>query len=104
MYFGDGNAAQYKKRTKFINIYCEQDFCVSPEWHFFGKSHEKGPADGIRWRVIRLAAKTSLQRVYNNQIQTPPELFNYCSSNIQNTAFIYVQEEQFLNKEKERAE
>jgi hypothetical protein len=69
----------------------------SAEWHFFAKSHRKGPADGMGGTLKRLAAKTSLQRVYNNHIQTPCELFNYCNSNIHITCF-YVQEEQILNK------
>jgi hypothetical protein len=55
---------------------------VSAEWPFFTTSHGKGPADGIGGTMIRLAANASLQRVYNNQIQTPHELLNYCSSNI----------------------
>jgi hypothetical protein len=54
--------------------------------------------------VRRPAAKTSLQNVYNNQIQSTPELFNYCSSYIHNITFFYVQEEQILNKKKELAE
>jgi hypothetical protein len=72
--------------------------------HFFTKSHGKGPGDGIGGTVKRLAAKTSLQKVYNNKIQTPHELFNYCNSNIHNITFFYVQEEQILNKKKELAE
>jgi hypothetical protein len=52
----------------------------------------------------RLAAKTSLQKVYNNQIQTAHELFNYCSSNIHNITFFHVKEEQILNCKKELAE
>jgi hypothetical protein len=35
----------------------------------------------------------------NNQIRTPQELFNYCSSNIHNIAFFYVEEDKFLTKE-----
>jgi hypothetical protein len=42
--------------------------------------------------------------VYNNQIQTPHELFNYCSSNIHNITFFCDQEEQILNYKKELAE
>jgi hypothetical protein len=74
MYVSDGSATQYKKRTKCINIYHDQDFGLSAEWHFFTTSHGKGQADGIEGTVKRLAAKASLQKVYNNQIKTPPEL------------------------------
>jgi hypothetical protein len=54
--------------------------------------------------VKKLAAKASLQRVYNNQIETPYELFNYCSSNIHNITFFDVQQEQIPNYKKELAE
>jgi hypothetical protein len=47
---------------------------VSAEWHFFATSHRKGPADGIGGTVKRLAEKTSLQKVYINQIHIPHEL------------------------------
>jgi hypothetical protein len=69
------------------NICHEQDFGLSAEWHFFTTSHGKRAADGMGETLKRLATKTSLQTVYNNQIQTPHELFNYCSSNIHNIAF-----------------
>jgi hypothetical protein len=55
MYLSNGSAAQYKKRTKFINIYHEQDFGLSAEWHFFATKNGKEPADGIGGTVKRLA-------------------------------------------------
>jgi hypothetical protein len=49
-------------------------------------------------RIVKMmAAKTSLQKVFHNQIHTPHELFNYCSGNIHNIAFFHVQEEQILS-------
>jgi hypothetical protein len=60
------------------------------------KVHGKGPADGMGGAVKRLAAEASLQTVYSNQIQTSPELFNYCSSNTYNIISLYVQEWQLL--------
>jgi hypothetical protein len=69
---------------------------LSAEWHFTTTSHGNGQADGMGGTVKRLAAKTSLQKVYNNQIQTPHELFNYCSRNICNMTLFYVQENKFL--------
>jgi hypothetical protein len=63
-------AVQLNTRTeKIINIYHEQDFGLSAEWHFF-TSHGKEPADRMGGTVKRRAAKKSLQKVYNNQIQT----------------------------------
>jgi hypothetical protein len=64
MHFSDGNAAQYKNRKEIINIYHEQDFGLSAEWHFFTTSHGKGPASGIGGAVKRLAAKASLQNKF----------------------------------------
>jgi hypothetical protein len=95
--------AQYKNR-KFISIYHEQDFGLSAEWYFFATSHGNKQADGMGGTVKRLAAKTSLHKVYSNQIQTPRELFNYCSSSIYNITLFYDQEEQILNYKKELAE
>jgi hypothetical protein len=73
-----------------LSTFTMKKILVSAEWHFFVTSHGKGPADGIGGTVKRLAAKTSLQKVYTNQIQTPHDLFNCCSSNIHNITFFYV--------------
>jgi hypothetical protein len=55
MYLSDGSAPQYKNRKKkIINIYHEQDFGLSAEWHFFATSHGKEPADGMGGTVKRL--------------------------------------------------
>jgi hypothetical protein len=64
----------------------------------------KGPADGIGGTMKRLAAKTSLQKVYNNQIQTPHELFSYWCSNMHNMTFFSIQEEKILNYKMELAD
>jgi hypothetical protein len=72
---------------KIINIYCEQDFGLSVEWHFLATSYGKETAARIRGTVKRLALKKNLQKVYSNQIQLPHELFTYCSSNIHNITF-----------------
>jgi hypothetical protein len=53
--------------------------------------------------VKRLAAKASLHRVYNNQIESPHDLFSYCGSNIHIT-FFHAQQEKILNKKKELSE
>jgi hypothetical protein len=41
--------------------------------------------------VKSLAAKTSLQNMYNKQIQKHHELFNYCNSIMHNITFFHVQ-------------
>jgi hypothetical protein len=99
MYLSGGSAAKYKNRKKIINIYHEQNFGLSSEWYFFTTSHGKRPADGMGGTVKRLAAKSSLQKVYSNQIQT----FINCSITAAAT-FFYVQEEQILNCKKEFAD
>jgi hypothetical protein len=60
--------ARYFNRKKFINIYHEEDFGLSAEWHFFTTSHGKGPPVRMGGTEKRLAAKTSLQGMYINQI------------------------------------
>jgi hypothetical protein len=47
-------------------LYCEQDFGLCAEWHFF-MSYGKGPADRIGGTVKKLAAEASLQTVYNKE-------------------------------------
>lgn len=67
---------------------------VSAEPLIFTASHEQGPTDGGGGTVKRLAARTSLQRVYSNQIQ-----------NISWTLILlqqqHIQEEQIFSYEKE---
>lgn len=89
-YFSDGAASQYKNYKNFINLcYHELDFQVKAEWHFFATSHGKGPCDGIGGTVKRLAAKASLQRVFNNQIMTPRQLYEFGKENIEGIDFIF---------------
>jgi hypothetical protein len=61
-------------------------------------------ADGKGGTVKRLAAKANVQKVHSNKVQTPYEQLNYCSNNIHNFMFFYVQEEQVLNCKKELAD
>jgi hypothetical protein len=56
------------RREEIYQIYPEQDFGFSSEWHFFAVNHGNRQADGTGGTVERLAAKTSPQRVYNNKI------------------------------------
>ena len=75
---------------------------------FFATSHGKGPCDGVGGSVKRLAASASLQRPFENQIQTPEDLYKRAKSCIPNNAFAYVssqevEEEALLNKRFELA-
>ena len=81
-YFTDGCAAQYKNRYNFQNI-CKHfdEFGLECEWHFFATSHGKSSCDGIGGTVKRSVAKASLQRVFERQILTPEDMFEYCNEN-----------------------
>ncbi len=77
-YFSDGcSSAQYKNCKNFLNLTLHEDnFGIPAEWHFFATSYGKIACDSIGGTVKRLAAKTSLQRPYNEQITTPRQLFD----------------------------
>ena len=78
IYFSDGAASHYKNRKNLINLANhEADFGMPADWHFFATPHGKGPCDGVRGAVKRLAARASLQRPYEDQIQTPMQLFEW---------------------------
>ena len=57
---------------------------------FFATSHGKWPCDGVGGTVKRLAARASLQRVCNNQIMTPRQLFYFASAEIPYVALYYA--------------
>ena len=62
LYFSDGCAAQYKNRKNFANLcHHEDDFGMPAEWHFFATSYGKGPCNGVRGTVKRLAAEAVLE-------------------------------------------
>ena len=63
---------------------------MQAEWYFFATSHGKGPCDGVGGTVKRLAARTSLQRPYNEQIMTPHQLFEFAVSEIPSVKFYYA--------------
>ena len=89
LYFSDGAASQYKNKKSFLNLcHHEEDFGVKAEWHFLATSHEKGACDGLGGTVKRLAARTNLQRPYNDQVMTPQQLFDWACVNMQYQEFI----------------
>ena len=97
IYFSDGAASQYKNRKNFINLVNhEADFGMPADWHFFATSHGKGPCDGVAGTVKRLAARASLQRPYENQIQTPLQLFQWAKDNVKSVHFEYATSEEIL--------
>lgn len=99
-YFSDGSAAQYKNKKNFLNLcFHEEDFKVKGEWHFSATAHGKGPCDGVGGSVKRLAARASLQRPYENQIQTPRQLFEWAVENITKVNFAYSTQEEYVESE-----
>lgn len=57
---------------------------------FFATAHSKGPCDGMGGTVKRLAAKASLQRPLEDQIQTPLQLFEWAKDAIPSATFQYI--------------
>ncbi|MGH0172209.1 UNVERIFIED_CONTAM: hypothetical protein FKN15_006659 [Acipenser sinensis] len=82
-YFSDGCAGQYKNCKNVLNI-CQhlEDFGMEAEWNFFATSHGKGPCDGVRGTIKRMATKASLQRPFHDQIQTPHRLYRFAKDSI----------------------
>lgn len=110
-YFSDGAASQYKNKKNFLNLaFHESDFHIPAEWHFFATSHGKGPCDGVGGTVKRLATRTSLQRPFDNQIQTPKQLYEWAKGAITSVEFRFVEtseiesEESLLHERLEAAE
>lgn len=100
-YFSDGSAAQYKNRKNFTNLcFHKDDFDIDAEWHFSATAHGKGPCDGVGGTVKRLAARASLQRPYENQIQTPFQLYEWAIQNIFVANFEYVSQEEYIQTNK----
>lgn len=99
-YFSDGSAAQYKNKKNFLNLCLhEEDFNIKAEWHFSATAHGKGPCDGVGGSVKRLAARASLQRPYDNQIQTPQDLFEWAVENIPKVDFAFSTQEDYAVSE-----
>ena len=68
---------------------------ISAEWHFSATSHGKGACDGVGGAVKRLAAKASLQKLFDEQIMTPLQLFEWASANIPSTIFRFCSKEDY---------
>ena len=82
-YFLDGCVGHYKNCKNFMNL-CHHsvDFGFEAEWHFFATSPSKGPCNGVGELLKRLTTKASLQRPYQDQIQTPHQLYEFTKQNV----------------------
>lgn len=100
-YFSDGCAAQYKNRKNFTNLsFHSQDFKINAEWHFSATAHGKSACDAVAGTVKRLATRASLQRPYEDQIQTPFHLYEWATLNIFAANFVYVTQQEYIETEK----
>ncbi|KAL5518045.1 hypothetical protein EMCRGX_G003713 [Ephydatia muelleri] len=90
-YMSDGCAGQYKNCKNFLNL-CHhfEDFGVYAEWHFFATSHGKSPCDGAGGTLKRIVTKVCLQRLYEDQILTAHQLFEFAVSNIKGMHFCFT--------------
>ena len=94
-FFSDGCAAQYKNCKNFTNLcYHFLDFGVHAEWHFFATSHGKSAGDGAGGTLKRPTTRTSLQRIYEDQILTALQLYQFAVSTIRgmHSGFITLRE------------
>ena len=100
-YFTDGVASQYKNQRNFLNLaFHEDDFGFVAEWNFFTTSHGKGPCDDVGGTVKHLAARASLQRPYEDQIQTSLQLFELAYSSLKDINFELVSQDEYETEER----
>ena len=95
IYFSVGAASQYKNRKNVYLCHHKEDFGLTAEWHFSATSYGKGACDGLGGTVKRLAARTSLQRPYDQQIMTPRQLFDRVTTAIPTVHFEYCTTEDY---------
>ena len=101
IYFSDGAASQYKNRKNSVNRAYHEEYCgFSAEWHFSSTSHGKGPCYGVGGTVKRVAARASLQRPYQDQLQTPLQLYQWAKENIPSVTFVYVPQAEYEEESK----
>ena len=58
------------------------------EWHFFVTSHGKSAGDSAGVTLKRLATRASLQRIYQDQILTALQVYQFAVSNIRGMHFV----------------
>ena len=92
IYFSDGAASQYKNFKNIANL-CNHfnDFNIHAEWHFFATSHGKSPCDGVGGTIKRLVDRVVKQDKLDYVINTPKLMFEYCTKNIDNIKFFYLE-------------
>ena len=94
-YFTDGCSGQYKNKKHFKNLCLhKEDFKMSAKWNFFATSHGKSPCDGIGGSLKRATMKASLQRIANNHILSPKDMFEFCNISFEIITSFFVSAEQ----------
>lgn len=89
-------------KTKNFHNLClhKTDFGIKAEWQFFTTSHGKSACDGLSGTVKWLASKASPQRLYNNQILTQLQLYEFAAENISGIDFVYSSTKEYEGIEK----
>ncbi|CAG9773247.1 unnamed protein product [Ceutorhynchus assimilis] len=103
IYFSDGAPQQFKNVKHFANIfYHESDFHRPAQWHFHATAHGKGPCDGAGGTIKRIARRTSLQMITDDQISSAIELYEWAkkASSLPNISVMYRSSEDYAKAEK----
>lgn len=66
------------------------------EWHFYATSHGKGPCDGIRGKVKRIATRASIQKEY---ILTAKDFYEFTLTAFENITPIFCTNEEHLQNQ-----
>ena len=82
-YLSDGFAGQYKNCKNFMNLrHHSVDFGFEAKWHFLLPLHTARGHAMVLGGYWRMATKASLQRPYEDQIQTPYQLYEFAKQNV----------------------
>ena len=104
-YFSDGCGGQFKNCKNFSNlIHHKLDYGLDAEWHFFATSHGKGPYDGIGGGLKRACTNYCLGKIYQDQITTPYQMFEWAQKHMTNIKVFYVNQFEVKSKLRELKE
>jgi hypothetical protein len=91
LYFTDGVASQYKNRKEFFNLVNHKNsFGIAAEWHFFTTSRGKYPCNAVGSTTKWQAARASLQCLYDKEILTTKDFYEFVQENIYGKKCFYV--------------
>lgn len=113
IYVSDGAKQHYKNKyqmSNFVECYsaiipkfsswCEENFGIIAEWHFYATAHGKGACDGVGAILKREATRASLQAKTDDAILTSQSLFDWAEKKFRNIQFFYYSENQHARVKK----